>query len=95
MAYSGGLLSNKVYKISNTNTISLNGLEGTSTEVTSTYNTDNNPLISTTLYKNGAATEKTETVSLTYFPTIVSGSSQFIGRLNKKKICQLLIIVIL
>lgn len=84
MAYSGGLLSNKVYKISNTNTISLNGLEGTSTEVTSTYNTDNNPLISTTLYKNGAATEKTETVSLTYFPTIVSGSSQFIGRLNKK-----------
>jgi hypothetical protein len=63
--------------------ISTNGLEGTSTETTTTYNTDNNPLSSTTNYKNGSNIEKTEVVNIDYFPSATT-PTYVVGRVKKK-----------
>lgn len=84
MTYSDVLLVNKVYKISNTATTALNGLENTSIETTSTYNTNNNPLTTTTLYKNGSTTEKTEIVTIIYDAVYTSGSSRMVDRIKQK-----------
>ncbi|MEM0542327.1 polymorphic toxin type 23 domain-containing protein [Flavobacterium sp. j3] len=83
MTYVDQLLSNKVYKINNTVTISSNGLEVTSKEVTTTYDTNNNPLTTTSLSKNGTTTERTEVVNIEYFPSTTS-PTYVIGRLKKK-----------
>lgn len=82
MSYTSQLLGNKVYKINNTNTISQNGLDGTSKEATTNYDLYNNPLTTTTLSKNGTSTEKTEVVNIDYFP-ITTSPSYIIGRIKK------------
>lgn len=83
MTYVDQLLSNKVYKINNSNTVSTNGLEGTSKEVTTTFDTNNNPLSTTSISKNGTTIERTEIVSIEYFPATTS-PTYIIGRLKKK-----------
>lgn len=83
MNYSDVLLGNKVYKISNTSSISLNGLEGTSKEISTTYDVNNNPLITTILFKNGTTVEKTEINTITYYPSVTS-PTYYSGRINKK-----------
>lgn len=83
MSYEEELLANKVYKIKNTFTQNINGLENTSKEVTSTHDVYNNPLITTSVYKNGTTVENTDVTTLEYYnqPT---GSSYYIGRTKKK-----------
>jgi len=83
--YTTELLPNKVFKIKNTSTTSSNRLDGTSKEITSTYDEYNNPLSSTTISKNGTSVEKTEINTLEYFnqPT---GTSYYIGRPKKKTV---------
>lgn len=82
--YNDITLNNKVYKIQNTNTTTINGLDGTSIEVTNVYNLNNSPVNITTLYKTGNNIDKTETQTFTYFPILSSGLSIFVDRLNKK-----------
>lgn len=83
MTYVDQLLPNKVYKINNTFTNSINGLENTSKEVTTSYDANNNPLITTSVSKNGTTVERTEVVNVEYFPN-TSGSTYTVGRLKKK-----------
>ena len=83
MTYVDQLLPNKVYKINNTFTNSINGLENTSKEVTTSYDANNNPLITTSVSKNGTTVERTEVVNVEYFPN-TSGSTYIVGRLKKK-----------
>lgn len=83
MTYVDELLTNKVYKINNTFTISTNGLEGTSKEASTTFDSNNNPLSTTSISKNGTAIERTETVDIEYFPTTTS-PIYIVGRLKRK-----------
>ncbi|WP_396178415.1 polymorphic toxin type 23 domain-containing protein [Flavobacterium sp.] len=77
------LLPNKVFKLNNPFTVSVNGLDGTSNEVTTSFDNYNNPLSTTSVSKNGSIIEKTETVALEYFP-LVSSPTYIVGRLKKK-----------
>jgi RHS repeat-associated protein len=83
MTYVDQLLPNKVYKINNTFTNSINGLENTSKEVTTSYDANNNPLITTSVSKNGTNIERTNVINIEYFPNI-SSSTYIVGRLKKK-----------
>jgi RHS repeat-associated protein len=83
MTYVDQLLPNKVYKIYNSYILSTNGLEGTSKEVTTTYDTTNNPLSTTSISKNGTNIERTEIVNIEYFPSTTS-PTYILGRLKKK-----------
>ena len=83
MTYVDQLLPNKVYKINNTFTNSINGLESTSKEVTTSYDANNNPLITTSVSKNGTTVERTEVFNVEYFPNTLS-PTYIIGRLKKK-----------
>jgi RHS repeat-associated protein len=83
MTYEDELLPNKVYKIKNTFTVSLNGLEGTSGEKTTSYDIYNNPITTTSVSKNGTTVERTEDINIEYFPPS-TGSTYFVGRLKKK-----------
>lgn len=83
MTYADQLLTNKVYKINNTFTVSTNGLEGTSKEASTTFDSYNNPLSTTSISKNGTAIERTETVDIEYFPTTIS-PIYIVGRLKRK-----------
>ena len=83
MTFVDQLLPNKVYKINNSFMLSTNGLEGTSKEVTTTFDTANNPLLTTSISKNGANIERTEIVSIEYFPTTTI-PDYVVGRLKKK-----------
>jgi RHS repeat-associated protein len=83
ITYVDQLLPNKVYKINNSYIISTNGLEGTSKEVTTIYDTSNNPLSTTSISKNGTNIERTEIVNIKYFPSTTS-PTYILGRLGKK-----------
>ncbi len=83
MSYVEQLLTNKVYKIYNPTTISTNGLDGTSKEVSTIYDTNNNPLTTTSISKNGTTPEKTEIVNIEYFPSTTS-PTYIVGRVKKK-----------
>ncbi|UPQ80325.1 polymorphic toxin type 23 domain-containing protein [Flavobacterium azooxidireducens] len=83
MTYEDELLPNKVYKIKNTFTVSLNGLEGTSGEKSTSYDIYNNPVTTTSVSKNGTTVERTEDINIEYFPPS-TGSTYFVGRLKKK-----------
>lgn len=81
--YAGGLLSNKVYKINNPITISINGLDNTSKEVVSTFDEFNNPLSTISVSKNASAIERTETVGQEYYPPVYT-PIYYNGRLKQK-----------
>jgi hypothetical protein len=83
MNYVDQLLPNKVYKINNSYMLSINGLEGTSKEVTTIYDPNNNPEIITSASKNGTTIEKTEVVNIEYYPN-TSSPTYILGRLKKK-----------
>lgn len=83
MSYVEQLLPNKVFKINNPLTISKNGLEGTSEEVTSTFDSFNNPLTTTSISKNDSSTERTEIVEIEYYPATTS-PIYYNGRVKKK-----------
>lgn len=83
ITYVDQLLPNKVYKINNSYILSTNGLEGTSKEVTTTFDTSNNPLSTTSISKNGTNIERTEIVNIEYFPSTTS-PTYILGRLKKK-----------
>lgn len=83
MSYEDEVLPNKVYKIKNTHTQSINALEGTSIEVTTSFDMNNNPLTTTTLTKNGSTVEKSETVVAEYFAN-TSNPFYVVGRIRKK-----------
>lgn len=84
MIYVDQLFPNKVYKINSSFTSSVNGLDNTSKEVATSYDTNNNPLTITSVSKNGATVEKTEVVTIDYFPN-TSSPTYIVGRLSKKK----------
>lgn len=83
MTYVDELLPNKVYKVKNSETISRNGLEGTSKEVITIFDVNNNPTKITTVSKNGSVVDKTEVVDIEYFPAITT-PFYIVGRLKKK-----------
>ena len=83
MTYVDQLLGNKVFKINNSSTILTNGLDGTSSETTTTYDVYNNPLTTTTFSKNGTVIENTEVINIEYFP-ISSSPIYILGRVKKK-----------
>jgi RHS repeat-associated protein len=66
LTYEQDLSPTKVFKIKNTVSEQYNGLEGTSTTTTNSYDSYNNPTASTTLLKNNGAVEQTTTSSVTY-----------------------------
>jgi RHS repeat-associated protein len=83
MSYADQLLTNKVFKINNPSTISTNGLDGTSKEVSTTYDVNNNPLTTTSISKNGTTAERTEVINIEYFPSTIS-PTYIVGRVKKK-----------
>ncbi len=83
MIYEDELLANKVYKIKNTFTISKNGLEDTTSEKETIYDSFNNPISTILISKSGSTIERTENIVLEYYP-ISSGTTYYVGRLKKK-----------
>jgi RHS repeat-associated protein len=79
MAYTHELLPNKVFKIKNTASTSINALENTTTEVTTDYDVYNNPVTSTTITKNAGVTEQTKLENVVY-ENQASGPGYYIGR---------------
>lgn len=66
LTYESELFTNKVYKIKNTSAQKFNGLDNTSKEITTTYDTFNNPTQSTILEKQAGVTQKTTITNLAY-----------------------------
>lgn len=83
MNYSDELLPNKVYKIKNISSISYNGLEGTSKEVSTVFDEYNNPTENTILTKFGSIIQKTDVTNIVY-DNFDSSSPYIIGRINKR-----------
>lgn len=77
--YESELLINKVFKLINRVAKQYNGLEGTSTETTTEYDSYNNPLKSTTLLKEGEAVVQTKFSSVVYFNS-PNSSTYVVGR---------------
>jgi len=82
LSHQDAVLSNKVYKISNTNTVVYNGLEGTSKETVTAYNSFNNPDSVIETYRQGSSQHKQEQTFFTYDPP--QTGPYVVGRLNKK-----------
>lgn len=83
LTYQDELLANKVYKIKNTGSVTYNGLEGTSKEVTTSYDEYNNPVSNYVYIKQGANTFQTDVTIIEYdnFPL---ANPYIIGRPIKK-----------
>ncbi|MCD9577345.1 RHS repeat-associated core domain-containing protein [Flavobacterium soyae] len=81
--YDAELLSNKVFKLKNTTVKQYNGLENTSTETATEYDTYNNPLKATTLLKEGGTTVQT-TVSNIAYQNSPTASPYIVGRPTSK-----------
>lgn len=83
LTYQDELLANKVYKIKNTGSVTYNGLEGTSKEVTTSYDEYNNPISNYVYTKQGANTLQTDVTIIEYdnFPL---ANPYIIGRPIKK-----------
>lgn len=81
-SYNTSLSPTKVFKIQNNYAITYNGLDNTSKESTTTFDTYNNPLNNTTVTKLGSTVEQTETVTVQYdAPTT---TPYIIGRAKQK-----------
>ncbi|SHG60094.1 RHS repeat-associated core domain-containing protein [Flavobacterium defluvii] len=84
--YDAELLSNKVFKVKNSTAKQYNGLENTSSETVTEYDTYNNPLKATTLLKEGGTTIQT-TVSNMAYQNSPTASPYIVGRpMNKNQI---------
>ncbi|PKQ45187.1 RHS repeat-associated core domain-containing protein [Confluentibacter flavum] len=79
LTYESQLLANKVFKLKNTMAKQYNGLDNTSSETTTTYDSYNNPTASTTYLKNGGTTQQT-TVNNVGYNNQPSGTTYYIGR---------------
>ncbi len=84
LTYVDQVLPNKVYKIQNTFKVNYDGLAGTSNETTTTFDAYNNPETVSSITKNGATVDQTQTSVITYDNNNVVGSTYYIGRTNKK-----------
>ncbi|MBA0883035.1 FG-GAP-like repeat-containing protein [Flavobacterium undicola] len=81
--YNSSLEANKVFNLKVTASQQYNGLDNTSTETTDiVYDTNNNPLTSTTYLKNGSTTEQTTISNITY--ATPTSSPYVVGRLINK-----------
>ncbi|TCN53076.1 hypothetical protein D0809_20975 [Flavobacterium circumlabens] len=60
------LQSNKVFKLQNTGIVQYNDLENTSTETTTSYNENNNPLLTQKITKEGSTVIETEMEGIEY-----------------------------
>lgn len=83
MINNSSLSTRKVLKIWNEKTTTYNGLEGTSSETSTSYDVYNNPIASTKLVKAGSTLIQTSNVMLDYTNQPI-GSSYFIGRPKSK-----------
>lgn len=80
--YSSSIQANKVFNLKLTASQQYNGLNNTSSETTVVYDTYNNPTQSTSLIKEGSATQQTTVRNVTYVtPTI---SPYVVGRTSNK-----------
>ncbi|MFC4739226.1 FG-GAP-like repeat-containing protein [Flavobacterium ponti] len=73
------LLANKVYKIKNTFKVIRNGLDNTSKEIITTFDSYNEPLTVSTKIKNGNIIELTENITYSYLNQ-TSGGAYYTGR---------------
>ncbi|MDX6188498.1 polymorphic toxin type 23 domain-containing protein [Flavobacterium sp. Fl-318] len=78
LTYESELLPNKVFKIKNTKLKQFNNLEGTGSESITEYDTNNNPIKSTTNLKEGSRTVQTSLSNISYHPS--SQSPYIVGR---------------
>ena len=81
------LLSNKVYKTKNINSITYNGIEGTSNNVTNTFDDYNNIISNTTVSGigiTGRFSQDKRSVSTFEYDNQPGASPYIIGRLNRK-----------
>lgn len=81
--YEDELLSNKVYKINNTQQLLYNGYEGTSQEINMFYDEYNNPTATYTNTKQGSTLQKSEALLIQY-DNFVSGPFYYRGRPARK-----------
>ena len=84
-SYEYELLPNKVYKIKNTSSIIYNGLEGTSKEIFTNFDSFNNAVQTITHTKLGNTIQKTEKVDY-LFDNLPTSTPYIIGRANKKNV---------
>ncbi|MFH7015999.1 FG-GAP-like repeat-containing protein [Flavobacterium sp. FlaQc-47] len=82
LEYKSELLSNKVFKITNTSTKQFNGLDDTSSETRVVYDDNNNPLKSTTYLKESGTTIQTTVSDVEYITS--TASPYIIGRPKSK-----------
>jgi RHS repeat-associated protein len=82
--YDYSWLPNKVFKGISISTVSYNGLDNTSLETTSQYDTYNNPTITTSISKNAGVTEQTQTTTLNYDNQVAGGGTYYVGRPKSK-----------
>tara|TARA_R110000868_G_scaffold111773_1_gene301513 strand:+ start:10167 stop:16553 length:6387 start_codon:yes stop_codon:yes gene_type:complete len=83
LTYQSQLLSNKVFKLQNTIAQQYNGLDNTSSETTTVYDTYNNPTQSTINLKEGATIVQT-TVGNVIYDNQPAASTYYIGRPTSK-----------
>lgn len=81
--YEAPLQANKVFKLKNTSSQQYNGLDNTSSEAATTYDTYNNPIQSTTLVKQASATQQT-TITNVVYDNQPTASTYYIGRPTNK-----------
>lgn len=84
MAYQDELLTNKVFKIKNTQTVIHNSLDNTYKQTNSTYDNYNNVLTTEIISKKGTSVEFTQNNVIEYDNS--TGSTYYIGRPKKKTI---------
>ncbi|MEN2486653.1 RHS repeat-associated core domain-containing protein [Flavobacterium sp. B11] len=83
LAYEKSLLSNKVFKLTNTSTKQFNTLTNTNSEENTEYDAYNNPVKSTAIIKEGASTVQTTVSNVAYYNNTAS-SPYIIGRPSNK-----------
>lgn len=83
LSYESELLSNKVFKVKKHNSKQFNGLENTSSETTTVYDSYLNPTQSTTTLKNGNTLEQTTVTDVEYINANI-GTTYFFGRPTSK-----------
>ncbi|GAA4762835.1 MULTISPECIES: RHS repeat-associated core domain-containing protein [Flavobacterium] len=82
MGYDYQLFPNKVFKLNNISTVEQNGVENTSKEIVTGYDSNNNPKTITTNTKLGSTIEESETTTLDYYSA--TSAPYIVDRLNKK-----------